>query len=86
MATLLNVGDKIGKTTWEVKKVAQAIVKRYRQGRKVRVKTTFYFIENPSGQQRVLNWKKTKVSEAEMYCPTFGHSWKYKKWNQITII
>jgi hypothetical protein len=86
MKNLLNIGDTIGKTDFKVKKIVKSIVKRntLNSGR-ICVRTIFYFIENSKGSQRILNYKKNKVSDSETYFPTFGHNQKYKKWNMIKI-
>jgi hypothetical protein len=86
MKELLNIGDTIGKTDFKVKKIVKSIVKRNTVNRgRIYVRTIFYFIENSKGSQRVLNFKKNKVSNSEMYFPTFGNNRKYKSWNMIKI-
>tara|TARA_R110001592_G_scaffold26895_2_gene100223 strand:- start:1348 stop:1617 length:270 start_codon:yes stop_codon:yes gene_type:complete len=87
MKNLLKVGDRIGNTDFTVKSVVESIINRYKSnGRRVRVKTAFYFIENSKGSHRVLNWKNQKVSDCEMYCTTFGSKWKYKTWSMIKVL
>jgi hypothetical protein len=83
MENLLKIGDRIGKTDFTVKKIVKSVISRYKKGKKKRIRTTFYFISNSKGSERVLNWKKTKVSDAEQYY-TFGH-FKYMGWDMLEI-
>ena len=82
--TLLKIGDRIGTTDFTVKKIIKSIVNRYKKGKKVRVRTTFYFISNSKGSERVLNWKKNKISDSEQYYSTFSN-WKYKDWSMMQV-
>ncbi len=86
MENLLKIGDKIGRTYFTIKKIVKSVISRYTKGRKIRVKTTFYLIENSKGHKRVLNSKKNKVSQSEQYYPTFGNNWKYITWDMFKYI
>ena len=79
----LKIGDKI--KSFEVKNIIYGINNYYKQnGSKLKYKTKYYLLENPKGQQRVLEINKEhNLNECETIRVFWNSKLSFKKWNEI---
>ena len=81
----LKIGDKI--KSFEVKNVVYGINNYYKQnGSKLKYKTKYYLLQNPKGQQRVLEINQEhNLNNCETIREFWSSKLKFKKWGEIDL-